>query len=77
MVGHPQITEQTVATTSYNECEICDYIGSAIINVKEHFLKTHRKNYQLSCWKCEEKYKTIFELRKHVGTFHYTPLTEH
>jgi hypothetical protein len=58
------------------KCEICDYMGFAIINVKEHFLKTHRKNYQLSCWKCEEKCKTIFELRKHVGTFHYTPQTE-
>jgi hypothetical protein len=52
--------------------EICEFTDSAIINVREHFLKTHRKNYQFSCWKCEVKCKTIFDLRRHVGTFHYT-----
>ena len=54
------------------KCEVCEYISSEIKNVKEHFINHHRDTYQLGCWRCEKKCKTILDLRKHIGTYHYT-----
>ena len=53
-------------------CEMCEFVSSEMKNVQEHFLHTHRNEYKLACWECDKKFKSIFELRKHVGTYHYT-----
>ena len=37
------------------KCEVCEFTSSAMQDVKEHFLKTHRHNQQLDCWKCDKK----------------------
>ena len=50
------------------KCEVCEFTSSAMQDAKEHFLKTHRHNHQLDCWKCDKKVKTIIELSKHFGT---------
>ena len=39
------------------KCEVCEFTSSALKDVKEHFLKTHRQNHQLDCWKCDKKLK--------------------
>ena len=58
------------------KCEMCEFTSSVMKDVTEHFLKTHRHNHQLGCWKCDKKVKTIIELRKHFGTYHYTSQSE-
>ena len=58
------------------KCEACKFESSSLKKVKEHFLIAHRNSYKLGCWKCEKKFTTILELRKHVGTYHYTPISE-
>ena len=58
------------------KCEMCDYTGYEMKDVKEHFLKTHRHEHQVKCWICDKKVKTIFDLSKHVGTYHYTSQSE-
>ena len=58
------------------KCEACNFASSSLKKVKEHFMIAHRNSYTLGCWKCEKKCTTILELRKHVGTNHYTPISE-
>ena len=53
------------------KCEACEFTGSAMKDVTDHFLKTHRQNHQTECWECDKKVKTISEL--HVGTYHFIP----
>ena len=54
------------------KCEICDYQCKEIKKVRTHFLDTHKEDYFIKCRECGEKFKTISELRKHIGTYHYT-----
>ena len=58
------------------KCEVCEFTSSTIKNVKGHFLNNHKNNYKLECWKCAKKCTNIFELRKHVGTYHYESQSE-
>ena len=58
------------------KCEACELTRSTMKDITEHFLKTHRHNQQIECWQCDKKVKTIIELRKHVGTYHYNPQSE-
>ena len=54
------------------KCEMCDFLSLDIKEVNNHFLGNHKEDYYIKCWECNEKTKTISELRKHVGTYHYT-----
>ena len=54
------------------QCEYCDYKNSEMKVVRKHFFTKHKKDYRLKCWKCDKKYLTIFDFRKHVGTYHYS-----
>ena len=39
------------------KCEMCEFTCSAMKDVKEQLLKTHRHDHQLECWKCDKKVK--------------------
>ena len=58
------------------KCEMCEFTSSTLKKVKGHFVNNHRNDYQLECWKCAKRCTTIFELRKHVGTYHYISQSE-
>ena len=55
------------------KCEMCAFKSKAMEKVRTHFLDTHKENYSIKCRECGETLKTISELRKHIGTYHYTP----
>lgn len=58
------------------KCEWCEFTSPEMKDVTQHYLKTHRHNHQIKCWKCDKKVTTILELKKHVGMYHYTPECE-
>ena len=58
------------------KCEICKFVSCEMENVNKHFLQTHKNEHKLACWLCEKKFKSIFDMRKHVGTYHYTSQSE-
>ena len=58
------------------KCEMCNYQSKTMKQVNTHFLDKHKTDYKVNCWECDKELKTISELRKHVGTFHYTLKSE-
>ena len=53
-------------------CEFCHYKGNKIEKVLARFETKHKECYKLKCWLCEKDSKTMEDLKKHIGTYHYT-----
>ena len=58
------------------KCEMCNYKNTSMKTVRSHFLNNHREDYSIKCWECGKEFKSISELRKHVGSYHFTSESE-
>ena len=58
-------------------CDYCNFKSNNMEKVLQHFKTKHEGCYKISCWVCSTEVKTMEELKKHIGTYHYTPKHEH
>ena len=58
------------------QCEVCIYKSENMENTKNHFMSNHRESFRFKCWDCNKEVKTISEFKQHIGTYHFTPVSE-
>ena len=64
----PNKSNPNLLTSPFDSTEMED--------VKNHFMLIHREHFMYKCWECEDKMKTISELKTHYAKFHLHKLNE-